>query len=84
MQKVPIQIGTRVDYDFRPEVPYSKRPQILGEFYKFGKRMYQGLVGKEYDADMFDNYFKPKFTGKVLRKHHKGSNPNSQTEFLYS
>jgi len=60
--------------EIRAEVPMLVKPIILKEYWYDGTRMYKGVDGKTYIADVLDKMFSPAVKLKVLPERNKGQN----------
>lgn len=58
---------------FIVDVPLTRQPVIVKEYYTGKVRMYKCANGKAYYADQYDAKFKPQHNLKVMPKNHKGS-----------
>ena len=85
MRKVEVQSphSNYASTEIRADRPMLIKPVMLKEYFdKDGTRMYLGINGKKYYADMLDKMFNPQVKLKVLGERHKGKNADPTNHWM--
>ena len=76
--------GGREIVEHRADRPLFAKPKVLQTYFDGETKMYLGENGRRFMADLFDRFFNRSAVLPMQGKRHKGENPNSFTELLFS